>query len=114
MALKVVGVALVVGAISLASVMLTRSLIDVEALPGIRVTQGPPNFWLLVPLLGLDVVLHTIAYFLLKDGLPGKHWAVKGALFGALVYFSALLPNTLSLIAFDFNGSFDLPTLTLV
>jgi len=44
MTLKVAGAALVVGAISLASVMLTRSLINVEALPGIRVTQGPPNF----------------------------------------------------------------------
>jgi len=65
-------------------------------------------------MLGLDVVLHTIAYLLLRNGLPGKHWAVKGAIFGALVYFSGLLPNTLSLIAFDFAGSFDLPTLTLV
>jgi len=99
---------------SLASVMLTRSLIDIEALPGIKVTQGPPNFWLLVPMLGLDVVLHTTAYLLLRDGLPGRHWAVKGALFGTLVYFSGLLPNALSLIAFDFNGSFDLFTLTLV
>jgi len=94
--------------------MLTRRLTHPETLPGIKVTQGPPNFWLLVPLLGLDVVLHTVAYLLLRDGLPGKNWAGKGALFGALVYFSALLPNTLSLIAFDFDGSFDLPTLTLV
>ena len=112
--LKVVGVAIGVGALSFASIMLARSLIDIDALPGIKVTQGPPNFWFLVPMLGLDVGLHTVAYLLLRNGLPGKHWAVKGAIFGALVYFSALLPNTLSLIAFDFNGSFDLPTLTLV
>jgi hypothetical protein len=65
-------------------------------------------------MLGLDIVPRTMGYLLLRDGLPGKHWAIKGTAFAALVYFSALFPNTLSLIAFDFGGSFDWINLILV